>query len=54
MVIQIENKIYALDLASKYGLRDVTKPTTQIHCARLDNQIGCLVYGAGHLVVEKG
>ena len=54
MVIQIENSIYALDLASKYGLRDVTKPTTKVHRARLDNQIGCLVYGAGHLVVEKG
>jgi len=53
MVIKIEDTVYAIDLASKYGLRDVTKPTTQLHCVRLDNQIGCLVYGAGHLVMEK-
>ena len=54
MVIELEGKIYALDLASKYGLRDVTKPTVKVHAARLDNQIGCLVYGAGHLVIERG
>ncbi len=53
LVIRLHNRIYAIDLASKYGLRDVTKPTVKLHTVLIDNQIGCLVYGAGHLVIEK-
>ena len=53
LVIRLNHKIYAIDLASKYGLRDITKPTVKLHTVPIDNQIGCLVYGAGHLVVEK-
>jgi hypothetical protein len=53
LVIRLHNRIYAIDLASKYGLRDVTKPTVKLHTVLIDNQIGCLVYGAGHLVVEQ-
>ena len=46
--------IFAFDLASRYGLRDVSRPTTLLPMARLDDGIGCLVYGAGYLTWEMG
>lgn len=44
--------VYALDLASRYGLRDVSRPSRLLTSARLDDGIGCLVYGAGYLTYE--
>lgn len=48
-VALIDGGIYAFDLASRYGLRDVNQPAKLMHAARLDNGRGCIVYGAGHL-----
>ena len=53
LVISLGNHIYAFDLASRYGLRDVSRPSQYIHTARLDDGVGCLVYGAGHLIFEN-
>lgn len=44
--------VFAFDLASRYGLRDVSRPSRLIPMARLDDGIGCLVYGAGYLTWE--
>ena len=44
--------VFAFDLASRYGLRDVSRPSRLIPMARLDDGIGCLVYGAGFLSWE--
>ena len=41
--------VFAFDLASRYGLRDVSRPSKLVPMARLDDGIGCLVYGAGYL-----
>ena len=53
LVVAIGDGIYAFDLASRYGLRDVGRPTRLIPKARLDDGAGCLVYGAGHLLFES-
>ena len=53
LVLQVGQGVYAFDLASRYGLRDVARPNRLIHTARLDDGIGCLVYGAGHLLFER-
>ena len=52
MVIALDDGVYALDLASRYGLRDVSRPSRLVPSARLDDGVGCLVYGAGHLTFE--
>ncbi len=52
LVIALDDGVYALDLASRYGLRDVSRPSRLIPAARLDDGVGCLVYGAGHLTFE--
>jgi hypothetical protein len=44
--------VYAFDLASRYGLRDVSRPSQMIPMARIDDGVGCLVYGAGYLTWE--
>ncbi len=44
--------VFAFDLASRYGLRDVSRPSRLVPMARLDDGIGCLVYGAGYLTWE--
>lgn len=46
--------VFAFDLASRYGLRDVSRPSRLVPMARLDDGIGCLVYGAGYLTWEMG
>ena len=46
--------VFAFDLASRYGLRDVSRPSRLVPMARLDDGIGCLVYGAGYLTWELG
>jgi len=46
--------VFAFDLASRYGLRDVSRPSKLVPMARLDDGIGCLVYGAGYLTWEEG
>lgn len=52
LVIALDDGVYALDLASRYGLRDVSRPSRLVAAARLDDGVGCLVYGAGHLTFE--
>jgi hypothetical protein len=52
LVIMLYDGVWVFDLASRYGLRDVARPTRVIRASRLDNGAGCLVYGAGHLVFE--
>ena len=44
--------VFAFDLASRYGLRDVSRPSRMVPTARLDDGVGCLVYGAGYLTWE--
>lgn len=44
--------VFAFDLASRYGLRDVSRPSRLVPMSRLDDGIGCLVYGAGYLTWE--
>lgn len=53
LVMLVDDGVYAFDLASRYGLRDVARPSRLIHTARLDDGVGCLVYGAGHLLFER-
>jgi hypothetical protein len=53
LVMMVDDGVYAFDLASRYGLRDVARPNRLVHTARLDDGVGCLVYGAGHLVFER-
>lgn len=53
LVTSVDDHVYAFDLASRYGLRDVSRPSQLIHSARLDDGVGCLVYGAGHLIFES-
>jgi hypothetical protein len=52
LVIRLPAGVFALDVASRYGLRDVAKPARYLPSARIDDNIGCLVYGAGHLLYE--
>ncbi len=52
LCMMIDTGVYVFDLASRYGLRDVARPTRVMQAARLDNGTGCLVYGAGHLLFE--
>jgi hypothetical protein len=47
-----DGAVGAYDLASRYGLRDVQRPARSVPYARLDDGIGCIVYGAGHLTWE--
>jgi hypothetical protein len=44
--------VFAFDLASRYGLRDVSRPSRMVPMSRLDDGVGCLVYGAGYLTWE--
>ncbi len=44
--------VFAFDLASRYGLRDVSRPSRMVPMARVDDGVGCLVYGAGYLTWE--
>lgn len=44
--------VFAFDLASRYGLRDVSRPSRMVPMARIDDGVGCLVYGAGYLTWE--
>lgn len=53
LVMLVDDGVFAFDLASRYGLRDVARPNRLIHTARLDDGVGCLVYGAGHLLFER-
>lgn len=53
LVASVGDGVYLFDLASRYGIRDVTRPARLIRTARLDDGAGCLVYGAGHLVCEE-
>lgn len=41
--------VFAFDLASRYGLRDASRPSRLVPMARIDDGVGCLVYGAGYL-----
>lgn len=52
LVLAIDDTVMAFDLASRYGLRDVSRPARITPVARLDDGIGCLVYGAGLLTYE--
>jgi hypothetical protein len=52
MVLGIEDGVFAFDLASRYGLRDVSRPSRLQPTSRLDDGVGCLVYGAGYLTFE--
>lgn len=52
LVMRVEEGVFALDLASRYGLRDVSRPSRLLAMARIDDGIGCLVYGAGYLTYE--
>jgi hypothetical protein len=45
--------VFAFDLASRYGLRDVSRPSRMVPMARVDDGVGCLVYGAGYLTWES-
>jgi hypothetical protein len=45
--------VFAFDLASRYGLRDVSRPSRMVPTARVDDGVGCLVYGAGYLTWES-
>lgn len=53
LVMAIDGAVYAFDLASRYGLRDISRPSRLLPTVRIDDGIGCLVYGAGHLVFER-
>jgi hypothetical protein len=53
LVMLVDDGVYAFDLASRYGLRDVARPNRLVPTARLDDGVGCLVYGAGHLLFER-
>lgn len=53
LVMLLGDGVYAFDLASRYGLRDVSRPGKLVNSARLDDGAGCLVYGAGHLIYER-
>lgn len=53
LVMLIDDGVYAFDLASRYGLRDVARPNRLVPTARIDDGVGCLVYGAGHLLFER-
>jgi hypothetical protein len=44
--------VFAFDLASRYGLRDVSRPSRIVPMARIDDGVGCLIYGAGYLTWE--
>jgi hypothetical protein len=52
LVLCVDDAVLAFDLASRYGLRDVSRPNRITPVARLDDGIGCLVYGAGLLTYE--
>ncbi len=52
MVLGIDEGVFAFDLASRYGLRDVSRPSRLQPTSRLDDGVGCLVYGAGYLTFE--
>ena len=52
LCLLLEAGVWVFDLASRYGLRDVARPTRLLSAARLDDGAGCLVYGAGHLIFE--
>jgi hypothetical protein len=52
MVLGLEEGVFAFDLASRYGLRDVSRPSRLQPTSRLDDGVGCLVYGAGYLTFE--
>lgn len=52
LVLGLEEGVFAFDLASRYGLRDVSRPSRLQPTSRLDDGIGCLVYGAGYLTFE--
>jgi len=52
LVMLLGSRVYAFDLASRYGLRDVSRPSRVVSAARIDHGAGCLVYGAGLLMYE--
>lgn len=52
LVIGLDEGVFAFDLASRYGLRDVSRPNQLARTSRLDDGVGCLVYGAGYLTFE--
>lgn len=52
LILAVDDGVMAFDLASRYGLRDVSRPARVVAQARLDDGIGCLVYGAGLLTYE--
>jgi hypothetical protein len=52
LVLGLEEGVFAFDLASRYGLRDVSRPSRLQQTTRLDDGVGCLVYGAGYLTFE--
>jgi hypothetical protein len=52
LVLGLEEGVFAFDLASRYGLRDVSRPGRLQPTSRLDDGVGCLVYGAGYLTFE--
>lgn len=52
LVLGLEEGVFAFDLASRYGLRDVSRPNQLTATSRLDDGVGCLVYGAGYLTFE--
>lgn len=53
LVLGIDEGVFAFDLASRYGLRDVSRPSRLLPTSRLDDGVGCLVYGAGYLTFER-
>ena len=53
LVVELDDGVYALDLASRYGLRDVARPSQLLPTARLDDGVGCMVDGAGDLSSES-
>ncbi|MCP4502757.1 MAG: hypothetical protein GY822_22685 [Deltaproteobacteria bacterium] len=52
LVMLLGERVFAFDLASRYGLRDISRPGKVVSSALLDNGAGVLVYGAGHLLFE--
>ena len=52
LILGLDDGVYAFDLASRYGLRDVSRPSRMVSVSRLDDAVGCLVYGAGYLTYE--
>lgn len=50
IVVAIHGRIMIFDLASRYGLRDMRSASRLMRSAFLDNNIGCMIYGAGQLV----